>query len=103
CGSALSAVLFILVNIITTPHSIWAIYPVYALIWWPLSIAFAKRKYLMVYSLCGSILSAALFIFMNIITTPHNIWAIYPIFAFVWWPLATYYFIYKRRKNLLEQ
>ena len=48
------------------------------------------------FSLCGALLSSALFIAVNIITTPHNIWAVYPIFAFIWWPLATYYFIFRK-------
>jgi hypothetical protein len=50
-----------------------------------------------------ALLSSALFIVVNIVTTPHNIWAVYPIFAFIWWPLATYYFIYKHNKNLILQ
>ncbi len=49
------------------------------------------------FSLWGSGLIIAFFIFMNIYYTPHTIWAIYPIFAILWWPLAMY-FVWSRKK-----
>ena len=61
-------------------------------------IAFAKREHAMLFSLCGTFLSAALFIAINIITTQRTIWAIYPIFALIWWPISIYYFVYKPQK-----
>ncbi|CAM5195484.1 2TM domain-containing protein OS=Lysinibacillus sphaericus OX=1421 GN=LS41612_00660 PE=4 SV=1 [Lysinibacillus sphaericus] len=38
------------------------------------------------FSLWGSGLIAAFFIFINLYYTPNTIWAIYPIFAILWWP-----------------
>ena len=75
----------------------WAIFPAYVLLWWPVSIAFAGRGRTMLFSICGTLLSAALFIATNVLTTPQIIWAVYPIFALLWWPLSVYYFVYKRR------
>jgi len=49
------------------------------------------------FSLWGSGLIIAFFIFINIYYTPHIIWAIYPIFAILWWPLAMY-FVWSRKK-----
>ncbi len=74
----------------------WIIFPIYALLWWPLSAAFAKRGHAMMFSVCGTLLSAALFIAINVISSPQILWAVYPIFLLAWWPLATYYFCYKR-------
>ena len=76
----------------------WVIFPAYALLWWPLAVAFAKRGSLLIFSVTGSLLSAALFIAVNFFTTPHSIWAVYPIFALIWWPLSTYYFVYLKKK-----
>lgn len=76
----------------------WVIFPIYALLWWPLSIAFAKRGRLLIFSVIGSLMTAALFIIVNLITTPNNIWAVYPIFAITWWPLSIYYFVHQHHK-----
>jgi len=32
-------------------------------------------------------------------TTPHVIWAVYPSFAILWWPLAMYFFRTKKDKT----
>jgi hypothetical protein len=39
-----------------------------------------------------------LFIAVNFFTTPNRIWAVYPIFALIWWPLSIYYFVYLKQK-----
>jgi hypothetical protein len=76
----------------------WAIYPIYAILWWPLAIAFAKREKSLTFSIAGTLLSAALFVTTNWITSPNTIWAVYPIFAIAWWPLSVYFFVYRRRQ-----
>lgn len=46
-GFLLSTVFFILVNAVTTPGHIWAVYPLFAIAWWPLSIyyfSYRRRK-----------------------------------------------------------
>jgi hypothetical protein len=85
-------------NVFVFPGFPWIIFPVYALLWWPLSAAFARRGHAMLFSVCGTLMSAALFISINVISTPEYIWAVYPIFILVWWPLATYYYCYKRSR-----
>lgn len=76
----------------------WAIFPAYALLWWPISIAFAKRGQILRFSVIGLILNTVFFITVNFVTTPGCIWAVYPIFALTWWPLSVYYFGYRRQK-----
>lgn len=49
------------------------------------------------FSLYGSGLIIALFLFINFYYTPKSIWVIYPIFGILWWPL-TMYFNWKRKK-----
>ena len=85
-------------NIWLFPGFPWAIFPVYALLWWPLAVAFAKREHSLLFSVAGSLLSAAFFIAVNIIASPETIWAVYPIFALVWWPLSVYCFSCRSRK-----
>ena len=77
----------------------WALCTAYALLWWPLGAAFAGRGQSLAFAVCGAGLSAAFFIWLNFATTPQVIWAVYPIFALLWWPLAVYYFVYKPRKR----
>ncbi len=75
----------------------WAMYPAYALLWWPMAVVFARSKNPLGFSIAGSLLTAAMFIATNWITTPNQIWAVYPIFAIAWWPLAVYFFHYRQR------
>ncbi len=86
---------YVTLNILVFQGFPWAIFPAYVLMWWPLGVAFAGRGHHMLFSICGTILSAVLFITLNVITTPDTIWAVYPVFALAWWPLSVYYFVYK--------
>ncbi|MEK3889136.1 permease prefix domain 1-containing protein [Bacillus sp. FSL K6-3431] len=43
------------------------------------------------FSLWGSILIIALFLFINFYYTPNTIWFVYPTFAVIWWPLTMFY------------
>lgn len=49
------------------------------------------------FSIWGSGLIIAFFVFINLYYTPNTIWAIYPIFAILWWPLSMY-FVWSRKK-----
>lgn len=49
------------------------------------------------FSFWGSGLIIAFFVFINVYYTPNVIWAIYPIFAILWWPLSMY-FVWSRKK-----
>ena len=93
--SALSILYYCLLNIYLSPTFPWAIFPAYVLLWWPLSAIQIKYHRMMLFSALGTILTFAFFTALNVITTPTNIWAIYPIFAMLWWPLSIYYFKYK--------
>ena len=98
-GSFVGILYYLILNLYVFKGFPWVIYPAYALLWWPLAIAFGKRERELVLSIAGSLLTAAMFIATNWITSPHTIWAVYPIFALAWWPLAIYYFKY--RKSLI--
>ncbi len=43
------------------------------------------------FSICGTVLITALFIFINFNYTPDIIWFVYPTFAVLWWPLFMLY------------
>lgn len=49
------------------------------------------------FSIWGSALIIALFVFINFYYTPKTIWFVYPTFAILWWPLSMYY--YRLRKK----
>jgi len=93
--STVGIVYYILLNILISPGFPWAIFPVYVLLWWPLGAALARSRHIMLFSVSGTLLSTAFFISLNVIATPQTIWAVYPIFALIWWPLAIYYFVHK--------
>ena len=76
----------------------WAIYPAYAILWWPLAAAAPEKKKALFMSIAGTILTSALFIATNLVASPDAVWAVYPIFGLVWWPLSVYYFVYRLKR-----
>ncbi|WP_239257149.1 hypothetical protein [Listeria ilorinensis] len=89
-------IFFIVANFVTT-ETVWWIYPVTAIWFWPL-VMFLLPRHLTTFSFISTGLVVTFFVTVNILTTPDIIWAIYPIFAIIWWPLAIFFFVYKRRK-----
>jgi hypothetical protein len=103
-GAILISALFIFINFYYTPNVIWFVYPVFAVIWWPMTIFFHwfhNKNDMPVgfaYSVCNFILIAGLMVFINMYYTPDIIWFVYPIFGVIWWPLAML-FCSMRRKS----
>jgi hypothetical protein len=87
-------------NLILCPQYYWAIYPAYLILWWPMSLYFAKRRRFIELSMAGSALTILFFIIVNLISSPHVIWAIYPIFGILWWPLSMHYFAPNRKNQI---
>ncbi|GAF18181.1 hypothetical protein JCM19046_2741 [Bacillus sp. JCM 19046] len=42
------------------------------------------------------------FVCVNYITSPATIWAVYPIFIAIWWPLSLYFFSYKKDNQSVD-
>ncbi|KAB8130729.1 hypothetical protein F9U64_13945 [Gracilibacillus oryzae] len=52
------------------------------------------------YSVWGSALIIAMFVFMNFYYSPNVIWFVYPTFAVVWWPLTMYFRWLRTKENV---
>ena len=85
-------------NMLLSPQHLWAIFPAFAVLWWPLSIYFAQRRQFFQMSVAASFMSVVFFVTVNAVFTPGTIWAVYPIFGLLWWPLSMHYF-YDRKKR----
>lgn len=44
CGFILIACLMLFINFYYTPHIIWCVYPIFAVVWWPLSMLFYRLR-----------------------------------------------------------
>ena len=86
--SVLSIAFFIAVNMIYSPGAVWAFYPVFALLWWPMTLLFARKKAWRAYSVAASLLTIIFLATVNWITSPGFLWCIFPALAILWWPLA---------------
>lgn len=51
------------------------------------------------FSIWGSALIIGLFLFINFYYSPHSIWFVYPTFAVLWWPMATFFVWLNNRKK----
>jgi len=99
-GSALIIVFFIAVNMITSPAFPWCIFPIFAVLWWPLGIYIGRRKNSLLLSVSGSFLTVLFFITVNMITSPGFPWSFFPVFVLLWWPLSVYCVKQKNMKLL---
>lgn len=86
-------------NLLISPIHPWALYPTFAILWWPISLYFAKKRDGLGFSIAGSVLIALFFGILNYVITPQIIWSIYPIFAVGWWPIIMYYFGRKKKSK----
>ncbi len=87
---------YIVLNYFVSPAYPWSLYTTFALLWWPIILYFSKNKKPFTLSIVGMVLITIFFIATNIINSPNVIWAVYPIFLALWWPLMTYYFTYSK-------
>lgn len=89
-GSLLTAALFVVLNMLTTPGVLWSVYPVYALAWWPVGVYLCRAKMYMAFSIAGSLLTIAFLAVTNILMFPQTLWFLYAIPPLLLWPVAMY-------------
>lgn len=87
---------YVILNMYLAPSNPWAIFPAFVILWWPLTIYHSKRKSFFAYSVSAALFIGLFFICINAFYSPNAIWAVYPIFAVLWWPLSMYYYYYRR-------
>lgn len=88
--SALSMAFFIAVNVIYSPGAVWAFYPAFALLWWPVTLMFARSKKWLGYAVTASFMTIAFLAAVNLITSPAFPWSVFPSLCLLWWPLAMF-------------
>ena len=86
--TALTAAFLVAVNLVYSPGVFWAFLPVFALLWWPLTLCFARRRAWRAYAVTMSLLTAAALAAVNLMTSPGFLWCVFPALAILWWPLA---------------
>ena len=106
-GSLIIIAFFVFLNLYYSPTNIWFVYPLFATLWWPMSM-FALwekqksgRKVAFPYSVGGFALIVGLMLFLNFYYTPDIIWFVYPTFAVIWWPVSLYF--YRLRQKSTEE
>lgn len=81
---------FIILNALTSWYP-WCVYPIFGLMWWPLSVYFAGRRQPYHFALCGTGLLSLFFIFIYLSSTfGAHPWFLYPMLAAFWWPLGVW-------------
>ncbi len=101
-GSIITIIYYSVLNATLSPEYPWAIYPSFAVLWWPIVLYFARTRQFFQLSLYASLLTIIFFIIVNVVSSPNTIWAVYPIFLILWWPLSMYYFKFKRKKTIYK-
>ncbi len=89
-GAVLIAVMMAVVNFITSPGTLWCIYPIYAVIWWPLGVVLCSRKHYLAFALAGSLLTLVFLAAVNLIVTPRYLWFLYTVPLLLCFPAGVY-------------
>ncbi|MFH1879553.1 MAG: hypothetical protein ABIK64_02020 [Bacillota bacterium] len=88
CGTALIAGLLAITYLIASPGAHpWFLYPVLAVLWWPLSVWGAKKG-ARTFSVAGGLYVIITFLLINLLTSPSFWWWVYPAFFTLWWPVS---------------
>jgi len=90
-GNLLIILFMLFINYTTSPGFPWFIYPVFAVLWWPLGVYTAQKGGAKFIAVVGSLLTIVFFITVNLTTSPGFLWCIFPIFAVLWWPLGVFF------------
>ncbi|KQL51227.1 hypothetical protein AN964_19735 [Heyndrickxia shackletonii] len=101
-GSFITIVYYSILNLVISSGYPWAIYPAFIVLWWPLALYHAKHKKFFQFSISSSLFISVFFIIVNMVSSPNEIWAVYPIFAVLWWPLSMYYYYFKRKESSVK-
>jgi hypothetical protein len=91
------AIYYVVLNVIFSPEYFWSLSLLYLEIVAVINLYYARRKKPFALSVWISVVTIIFFSLINYINTPYVIWAIYPAFAIIWWPLSVYF--YKRKKS----
>ncbi len=90
---------YTVLNIVLTPEFFWAVNIIYPALWCVMGIYFGNNKKFFAFSVCAAIITIIYFSILNYMTTPNIIWAVYPSFAILWWPLSMYFYKVKKEKQ----
>ncbi len=96
-GCAATIAYYAALNLLLSPGYPWVIYPAFAVLWWPMSLFFSRRRRWFGYSLASSLLTMLFFSAVNLFSSPGVVWAVFPAFAVAWWPLSLYWFRHRRQ------
>lgn len=89
-----------LLNIFISPGHPWSLYLIYPYAWAVIGMYYGRRRKAFALSVAATIITAAFMSVINLIYTPGTIWAIFPVFAIMWWPLSLYFFkVRGKRRN----
>lgn len=82
------SILCLILNYLTFPSHMWAIYTSLLLLWLPLSIYYSKTDNHKVVSILGTLINVVFILVLNYMTTPDILWFLYVILPFFWWPIT---------------
>ena len=79
---------FIFINWFTSPGFPWSIFPIFVVLWWPLSVYCVTKKKLTLFSFIGTFLITLLLFLTDFITSKQIVWAYYVFYPILFWPIG---------------
>lgn len=80
----------VILNRFTSPFP-WSMYPIFGILWWPLSVYFHGRREPLHFAVYGTVLLFLLFLLTYLFASPGaHPWFLYPMLGVFWWPLSVW-------------
>lgn len=99
CLSSLSLIAYyVVLNVLVSPIFPWSIFTTFVFLWWPIIHYGVQYKRYMSLAVIGTFWMTSFFSVVNYVTTPGVVWAVYPIFVSLWWPISVFCFDYLKDK-----
>jgi len=88
-----------ILNIFVSTGHPWSLYLIYPYAWAVIGMYYGPRRKGFALSVAATLITAVFVSIINLIYTPGTIWAIFPVFAIIWWPMSLYFFKVRGKKH----
>lgn len=86
-------------NLVFETRHPFLIYVAFVLCWWPIGVAFTEHRKMLRLSIEATLLMVLFLGTLNVVLTPHVLWAIYPISVLLIWPIIQLTLHLRERRN----
>jgi hypothetical protein len=90
-GSLLTILFLAIVNYLTSPGTLWFVYPAFGILWWPVAILFLSSGQIRAFSVTGCVMLLLFLGSINVLFSPGVPWVLCAFLPVLWWPVSVFF------------